>query len=204
MSNRTAARCAAGRWPLAACRAQPTEPHFPAGPARCRADRRRHAFRPRMRATALGEAEEVMALAGVKPGCRSPTLARARAIIPSAWRPCRAEGAGAGRRHHARRARYAQRPGPARNLDNVAVKLGTPDNPMLPPQSFDRVFLVHMYHEVQSPYAFLWHLRDGVKPDGLVVVVDSDRPVKQPRHAAGAAEMRVRGARTCSRSSSAC
>jgi SAM-dependent methyltransferase len=65
------------------------------------------------------------------------------------------------------------------NLDNVAVKLGAPDNPMLPGQSFDRVFLVHMYHEVESPYAFLWHLRDGVKPDGLVIVVDSNRPVKQ-------------------------
>jgi protein-L-isoaspartate O-methyltransferase len=64
-------------------------------------------------------------------------------------------------------------------LDNVAVKLGTPDNPMLPQQSFDRVFLVHMYHEVQSPYAFLWHLRDGVKPDGLVVVVDANRAVKR-------------------------
>jgi hypothetical protein len=50
---------------------------------------------------------------------------------------------------------------------------------MLPQQSFDRVFLVHMYHEVQSPYAFLWHLRDGVKPDGLVVVVDANRPVKR-------------------------
>src|SRR3954451_8361840 len=65
------------------------------------------------------------------------------------------------------------------SLDNVAGKLGTPDNPMLPGQSFDRVFLVHMYHEVESPYAFLWHLRDGVKPDGVVVVVDSNRPVRQ-------------------------
>lgn len=64
-------------------------------------------------------------------------------------------------------------------LDNVAVKLGTPDDPMLPSQSFDRVFLVHMYHEVQSPYAFLWHMREGVKPDGQVIVVESDRPVKQ-------------------------
>jgi SAM-dependent methyltransferase len=50
---------------------------------------------------------------------------------------------------------------------------------MLPAGSFDRVFLVHMYHEVASPYAFLWHLREGVKPDGLVIVVDSDRPVRQ-------------------------
>ena len=64
-------------------------------------------------------------------------------------------------------------------LDNVAVKLGTADNPMLPDASFDRVFLVHMYHEVTSPYAFLWHLREGVKPTGLVIVVDSNRPVKQ-------------------------
>ena len=36
-----------------------------------------------------------------------------------------------------------------------------------------------MYHEVQSPYAFLWHLREGLKPDGEVVVVDSNRPTKR-------------------------
>jgi ubiquinone/menaquinone biosynthesis C-methylase UbiE len=65
------------------------------------------------------------------------------------------------------------------NLDNVAVKLGAPDNPMLPQASFDRVFLVHMYHEVASPYAFLWHLRDSVKPDGLIVLVDSNRPIER-------------------------
>jgi SAM-dependent methyltransferase len=59
------------------------------------------------------------------------------------------------------------------------VKLGTADNPMLPHASFDRVFLVHMYHEVASPYAFLWHLRDGVKPDGLIIVVDSNRQVQR-------------------------
>lgn len=64
-------------------------------------------------------------------------------------------------------------------LDNVAVKLGTPDDPTLPPASFDRIFLVHMYHEVASPYAFLWHMREGVKRDGLVIVVDSNRPIRQ-------------------------
>lgn len=60
-------------------------------------------------------------------------------------------------------------------LDNVAVVLGEPDNPRLPARSFDRIFLVHMYHEVSSPYAFLWHLRDGLKPGGQVIVVDADR-----------------------------
>jgi hypothetical protein len=74
------------------------------------------------------------------------------------------------------------------NLDNVAVKLGTPDNPLLPARSFDRIFLVHMYHEVQSPYAFLWHLREGIRPEGLVVVVDSNRPVE--RHGIPPAQLR--------------
>jgi ubiquinone/menaquinone biosynthesis C-methylase UbiE len=60
-------------------------------------------------------------------------------------------------------------------LDNVFVKLGEPDDPKLPP-GFDRVFLVHMYHEVASPYAFLWNLRPTVKAGGRVVVVDADRP----------------------------
>jgi ubiquinone/menaquinone biosynthesis C-methylase UbiE len=73
-------------------------------------------------------------------------------------------------------------------LDNVSVKLGTPDDPTLPAQSFDRVFMVHMYHEVASPYAFLWHMREGVKPQGQIVVVDSDRPVK--RHGIPPAQLR--------------
>jgi len=45
-----------------------------------------------------------------------------------------------------------------------------------------------MYHEVQSPYAFLWHLRDGVKPDGLVVVVDSNREIE--RHGTPPAQLK--------------
>ncbi|MGE5563538.1 MAG: class I SAM-dependent methyltransferase [Bacillota bacterium] len=63
-------------------------------------------------------------------------------------------------------------------LDNVAIRLGTPDDPQLPAHTFDRIFLVHMYHEVASPYAFLWHVREGLKPDGLIVVVDAKRPVE--------------------------
>lgn len=64
-------------------------------------------------------------------------------------------------------------------LDNVSVRLGLPDDPKLPEASFDRIFLVHMYHEVTDPYAFLWHLRSGLKPDGLIVVVDANRPIER-------------------------
>lgn len=61
------------------------------------------------------------------------------------------------------------------NLQNVAVKLGEPNDPKLPPASFDRILLIHMYHEVERPSEFLWHLRDGLRKHGRVVVVDADR-----------------------------
>jgi ubiquinone/menaquinone biosynthesis C-methylase UbiE len=64
-------------------------------------------------------------------------------------------------------------------LDNVSVKLGTSDNPDLPENSFDRVFMIHMYHEIASPYAFLWNLRPATKSGGRVIVVDADRPTNQ-------------------------
>ncbi len=60
-------------------------------------------------------------------------------------------------------------------LDNVSIKTGAPDDPRLPDNSFDRVFLVHMYHEVSEPYAFLWRLRPALRPGGQVIVVDADR-----------------------------
>jgi len=61
-------------------------------------------------------------------------------------------------------------------LDNVSIKRGAEDDPGLPANSFDRIMLVHMYHEVGEPYAFLWHLRPALRPGGSVVVVDIDRP----------------------------
>jgi ubiquinone/menaquinone biosynthesis C-methylase UbiE len=64
-------------------------------------------------------------------------------------------------------------------LDNVSIKLGTPDDPRLPEASFDRIFLVHMYHEVSEPFAFLWRLRPALRPGGQVIVVDVDRPTDQ-------------------------
>ena len=64
-------------------------------------------------------------------------------------------------------------------LDNVSIKLGSPDDPRLPVNSFDRIFLVHMYHEVGEPYAFLWRLRPALRPGGRVIVVDTDRASDQ-------------------------
>ncbi len=64
-------------------------------------------------------------------------------------------------------------------LENVSITLGGEDDPHLPPASFDRIFMVHMYHEVTEPYAFLWRLRPALREGGQVIVVDVDRPADQ-------------------------
>jgi 2-polyprenyl-3-methyl-5-hydroxy-6-metoxy-1,4-benzoquinol methylase len=59
---------------------------------------------------------------------------------------------------------------------NVSVRLGAAEDPRLPVNSFDRIFMVHMYHEIAEPYAFLWNLSPALKPDGELIVVDANRP----------------------------
>lgn len=177
MSNKAAALAAL--LALAACRAQPGEPQFPKA-HRPVAPIVGETFSTEDARDRLGEAEQVMQLAGVRPGMYVAdvgagggyyTVRLARIVGPEGR--VLAEDIVPDTRD--RLSDRVQR----ENLDNVAVKLGTANNPMLPHASFDRVFLVHMYHEVASPYAFLWHLRDGVKADGVVIVVDSNRPVER-------------------------
>jgi len=128
----------------------------------------------------LGEAEAVIAFAGVKPGMSVAdigagegyyTVRLSRVVGPKG----RVLAQDIVPETRDRLGLRVQREG----LDNVAVRLGLPDDPKLPAVSFDRIFLVHMYHEVAQPYSFLWHLRDGLKRGGLVVVVDARRPVKR-------------------------
>jgi ubiquinone/menaquinone biosynthesis C-methylase UbiE len=164
---------------LASCRAQPSEPRFPTA-HRDVAPIVGGAFSTEDARDRLGEAEEVMQLAGIKAGMVVADVGagegyytvRLSRVVGAKGRVLAEDIVPDVRDTLSDRIQRE-------NLENVAVKLGTADNPMLPTQSFDRVFLVHMYHEVQSPYAFLWHLRDGLKPDGLIAVVDSDRPIKR-------------------------
>jgi predicted methyltransferase len=128
----------------------------------------------------VGEAEEVMRLAGVARGMSVADVGAGEGYYTVRLAPL----VGPRGRVLAEdivdetRDRLAQRV-ERENLDNVAVRLGRPADPLLPPGSFDRIFLVHVYHEVTEPYEFMWHLRDGLKPAGLVIVVDADRPVKR-------------------------
>jgi len=61
-------------------------------------------------------------------------------------------------------------------LENISIKPGAADDPQLPEDSFDRIFLVHMYHEVTEPYAFLWRMWPALAGGGQIIVVDVDRP----------------------------
>ena len=128
----------------------------------------------------LLEAETVMDLAAIKPGMTVADIGAGEGYYTIRL----ARRVGAQGRVLAEdivaqtRDRLAQRVERER-LDNVSVRLGKPDDPELPAASFDRVFMVHMYHEIESPYAFLWHLRPSLKSGGLVIVVDVDRPIEQ-------------------------
>lgn len=66
-----------------------------------------------------------------------------------------------------------------KDLPNVTVIAGEPDDPMLPPRSADIAILVHMYHEIASPYAFLARLSAAIKPGGVVAITDKDSPIHQ-------------------------
>jgi len=160
---------------LTACRKAPEAAHFPK-PQRDVASIVGDTFSTEDARDRLGEAEQVIRLSGLTPGMSvadigagegyytvrlAPVVGKHGRVLAEDIVPETIE-------------QLAQRVH-RENLENVAVILGSPDNPRLPPQSFERIYLVHMYHEVESPYAFLWHLRDGLKPGGQVIVVDANR-----------------------------
>lgn len=127
-----------------------------------------------------GEAQKVMDLANISNGMTVADIGAGEGYYTVRL----AERVGGGGRvlaqdiDHEALARLGQRIERDR-LDNVSIKLGTPDDPQLPSDSFDRIFLVHMYHEVSEPYAFLWRLWPTLTQGGQVIVVDSDRPTDQ-------------------------
>lgn len=178
MSKTSIRTIAALAFALAACRAEPAadfpEAHRPVAPIVA------DAYSTEDARDRVGEAELVIAFAGVKPGMQVADIGAGEGYYTVRLSPVvgpkgRVLAQDIIPETRDRLAGRVQR----ESLGNVAVRLGAADDPMLPPNSFDRIFLVHMYHEVASPYAFLWNLRTGLKPDGVVVVVDADRPIER-------------------------
>ena len=73
-------------------------------------------------------------------------------------------------------------------LTNVLFALGEPHDPRLPAASLDAAILVHMYHEIAQPYAFLYNLVPALKPGARIGIVDQERPT--PEHGTPIALMR--------------
>ena len=60
----------------------------------------------------------------------------------------------------------------ARKLTNVETVLGTFDDPRLPAGAIDLVLLVDVYHEFSEPQKMLRRIRDSLRPDGRLVLLE--------------------------------
>jgi tRNA A58 N-methylase Trm61 len=66
-------------------------------------------------------------------------------------------------------------------LTNVVPVLGTVSDPKLPAGAVDWVLLVDVYHELQEPGAMLASIRNALKADGRVALVEYREDAKQIR-----------------------
>jgi ubiquinone/menaquinone biosynthesis C-methylase UbiE len=57
-------------------------------------------------------------------------------------------------------------------LDNVAPVLGAIDDPKLPADSIDLAIMVDVYHEFSEPQKMLQRIREALKPDGRLVLLE--------------------------------
>lgn len=57
-------------------------------------------------------------------------------------------------------------------VDNVVPVLGTIDDPKLPPDSLDLAMMVDVYHEFSEPQKMLRRIRESLKADGRLVLLE--------------------------------
>jgi ubiquinone/menaquinone biosynthesis C-methylase UbiE len=81
-----------------------------------------------------------------------------------------------------------------RRLKNVEIVVGTATDPKLPARSLDLVLMVDVYHEFSEPVTMMKKIKDALKPDGRIVLVefrkeDPNVPI-QPLHKMSVQEVR--------------
>lgn len=59
-----------------------------------------------------------------------------------------------------------------RNLENVNVILGDYDNPKLPENTLDVVFIMDTYHEMEDYMTILEHVKKALKPGGRIIIIE--------------------------------
>ena len=83
----------------------------------------------------------------------------------------------------------------ARYLTNVETVLGTEDDPKLPTGQIDLILLVDVYHEFSQPQKMLRKMRESLKSDGRLVLLeyrkeDPNIPIR-PEHKMSVEEVRA-------------
>lgn len=59
-----------------------------------------------------------------------------------------------------------------KKITNVETTLGTETDPKLPKGAFDLMIMVDVYHEFAQPQRMLRHLKECLKPDGKLVLLE--------------------------------
>lgn len=60
------------------------------------------------------------------------------------------------------------------NLSNIQTVLGKEDDPLLPPDSLDAVLILKTYHEIAQPIQLLSRLRQSLKLEALLGIIDKN------------------------------
>jgi SAM-dependent methyltransferase len=80
-------------------------------------------------------------------------------------------------------------------LTNIQTVLGGEADPKLPPAALDLILLVDVYHEFSQPQRMLRKMREALKPDGRLVLLeyrkeDPSIPIR-PEHKMSVAEVKL-------------
>ncbi len=83
----------------------------------------------------------------------------------------------------------------AAQLTNIQTILGGEADPKLPPNALDLILLVDVYHEFSQPQRMLRRMREALKPDGRLVLLeyrkeDPSIPIR-PEHKMSVAEVKL-------------
>jgi ubiquinone/menaquinone biosynthesis C-methylase UbiE len=60
-------------------------------------------------------------------------------------------------------------------VSNVELVQGRADDPVLPAQTFDLLLMVDVYHELATPQVFVRKLKEALKPNGRLVLIEFRR-----------------------------
>jgi ubiquinone/menaquinone biosynthesis C-methylase UbiE len=63
---------------------------------------------------------------------------------------------------------------------NLETRLTTPDSPGLKPQEADVVVIVNTFHHIENRVEYLKKLKEGLRPDGVLVILDFKKEKTPP------------------------